>query len=165
MMKHLVGLQEAGAFPQLERFILWKWFDTGAAQKVGFRICDVATRSITHYPKLLMPFQRWDVPGLRDMDHETVYMVRDHNHEDWLGDRKHLEAALLHEVSWREMADGVRSSPSGRLDDKEPRLCPDRLAPWKIVKAKEDEQVHNGEESRLPDVTTFAATRVSVDKL
>jgi hypothetical protein len=25
--------------------------------------------------------------------------------------------------------------------------------------------VHNGEESRLPDVTTFAATRVSVDKL
>jgi hypothetical protein len=164
MMTHLMDLREAGAFPQLERFILWKWLDCGAAEDAEFRIGDIATRSITHYPKLLMPFQRWDVPGLGDMNHESVYMVRDHN-EDWLGDRKHLEAALLYEVSWREMADGIRLPPVGKLDNKETRLCPGGLIPWEIVKAKEEEQLRNGEEPRLPDVTAFAATRVSVDKL
>jgi hypothetical protein len=104
------------------------------------------------------------VSDLGDMNHDTVYMIRDHNDEDWLGNRKHLEAALLHEVSWMEMTNGVRLPPTSKLDNKETRLCTDGLIPWEVMKAKEDEQRRDLLLSGLlPDVTGFATTKVLVD--
>jgi hypothetical protein len=70
---------------------------------------------------------------LRDM--ESVYIVRDHDHEAWLRDRKKLEAALLHEVTWREMADDVTLTP-GELDSKETRLCTNGLVSYLSLKTK-----------------------------
>jgi hypothetical protein len=165
LMTHLLNRHEAGAFPQLERFILWKWLepDLSTAEDTYIRVRDVATRSITRYPKKLMQFANI-IPDLGDMYYETIHMVRDHNDENWLGNRKHLEAALLHEVSWMEATNGVRLPPTSKLDDKETRLCTDGLQSWEATKAKHDKRRRNGGTPEgLPDVTAFASTKVLVD--
>jgi hypothetical protein len=167
VMTHLMYLQKAGAFPELERFVLWKWTqDDLAGSGSHFRVRDVARRSITYYPKAWVQFNIKEIPELNDVGYESVYMVRDHNHAVWLGDRKMLEAALLHEVYWRETADGARVAPNGELD-RETHLCVKDLVSWDVVKAREDELVRSGlqEHLRLPNMAEFANTTVLVDKL
>jgi hypothetical protein len=49
IMTHLTDLQEAGAFPQLERFSVWKWHDSSAEEDANSHVRDIATRSIRYY--------------------------------------------------------------------------------------------------------------------
>jgi hypothetical protein len=167
LMTHLTDIQKVGAFSELERFILWKWTqDELAGSGSHFRVRDVATRSITYYPKTLVQFNIKEILELNDVGYESVYIVREHNQEGWLGDRKMLKAALLHKVYWKETADGARVPPNGKLDS-ETHLCVKDLVSWDVVKAREDELVRSGlqEHLRLPNMAEFANTTVSVDKL
>jgi hypothetical protein len=169
MQEYLLGLQTAGAFPELQRFIIWSWDVAGiGARERHCHVLDIATRSVTHYPKLMssrLGDLRLSVALIPNFD--TWYLLRDHDQRDWFGGRKMLEKALLHEVSWKERADGVRMPPSGKLGTKETRICSDGLLELDEVIAKDRDMMGQPgtSGSRLPDMIGFSRARVSLDRL
>jgi hypothetical protein len=55
IITHLLDLQALGAFPELERFILWSWSSNFNYRDRHCHVQDIATRTITHYPKIVVP--------------------------------------------------------------------------------------------------------------
>ncbi|KAH7067012.1 hypothetical protein BKA63DRAFT_523571 [Paraphoma chrysanthemicola] len=163
----LLGLQAAGAFPDLQRFILFSWKGKDNKFDNYLHIRDIATRSTTHYPAkfTMRGGNDLNVPELEDKDY-TCYMIRSHDFTDFVGDRKDLEAAVLHEVAWKELPTGVRLAPTGRLIHKTPRLCPVGLISASYLRIKEQELISSGaiEAPWLPDAASMARAAVIVDE-
>lgn len=168
MMKHLLELQAAGAFPQLQRFIVWYGEHEPGASDSYCRVRDIATRSTTHYPKCTASrLTEWNLPEFDGLRFETLVMFRDHNQRDWVGLQKSIEGALLHEVSWKERADSVRSPPLGKLETVETRICEDDLLSMEYLRTKEAEQLASGQlhESKLPDPPAWNLAKVFVERV
>ncbi|KAH7071763.1 hypothetical protein FB567DRAFT_538764 [Paraphoma chrysanthemicola] len=163
----LLCLQTAGSFPDLQRFILFSWQGKDNKFDNQLHIRDIATRSTTHYPAkyTLRGGNDLNVPELEDKDY-TCYMIRSHDSIDFVGDRKDLESAILHEVAWKELPTGVRLAPTGRLPPKTPRLCTDGLVSASYLRIKEQEFLSSGaiEEPWLPDAASMSRAAVIVDE-
>jgi hypothetical protein len=112
---HLLELQALGTFPRLERFIVYSWFMEHEPD-THMHIQDVATRTVTRYPR------SWRA-------NERDYIIRIHDNMEYRGDRKEVEAAVLHEVSWIQLPTGTRLPPDVRISDVEPRLATEKLLP------------------------------------
>jgi hypothetical protein len=140
---HLLSLESAGAFPQLQRFILYAWAaeDRGSARHFVV-LRDIATRSITRYPKRnLEVSENLRLPELMELNRYegTLYVILDHDRQQLYGRRKDLEKALLYEISWTETQGGIRLPPTGQLYSKEMRLCGDSLLSRTIVEERKRE--------------------------
>lgn len=159
---HLLDLEASGLFPNLERLILWSW-RTDFSRRIGFaHVRDVATRTITLYPQMTK-----DMANLREMhsgDH-FVFMLRNHEGEDFFGGRRMMESALLHEVNWIEDENSVRRPPMGKLHSRTTRLCTDGLVSLACVKEREVEHVRRGGDPYLRHSEAFAASSVSVQQM
>jgi hypothetical protein len=169
LQEYLLDLEAAGAFPELQRFIVWSWDVIGiGARERHCHVLDIATRSVTHYPKLMSSrLGDLQLSVSLNPNFDTWYLIRDHDQRDWFGGRKMLERALLHEVSWKERADGVRMPPSGKLETKETRMCSDGLLGLDEVITKDRDMMGQPgtSGSRLPDMMGFSRARVSLDWL
>jgi hypothetical protein len=168
--QHLLKLQSSGAFPHLQRFMLYSWNPKPRESERYMHIRDVATRSVTQYPQISAGNSgqsRW--PG--NMCREDSRMIRNHQLEDFFGGRKELEKALLHEVQWMETSNGVRLPPTGKLEDVEPRMCDSGLLNWDFVAFKDQETRLTGvttghnPQSSMPDITGFGSHGVIVVRL
>jgi hypothetical protein len=159
---HLLDLQASGAFPELERFILWSWRTDFHYRESYCHVQDIATRTITHYPKMTSEqvTNRY-VPEMSSPEEYTVYMIRDHDREDFFGGRRMMESALLHEVSWEEEPDhGVRRPPASRLG-RETRLYTEGLVTLDCMRKREEEGVRAGGFPCLPNMEAFAGAKVA----
>ena len=166
----LLELQASGAFPYLQRFLLYSWNPKPHESEKYINIRDVATRSITQYPQISAnSLSQLRLPGIEY--HESIRMIRNHHLEDFFGDRKGLEKALLDEVRWIELSTGVRLPPTGRLDDAEPRICDSELLSWDFVALKDQEKrmagIATGQnpQSLMPDITRLGRHGVTVVRL
>ncbi|KAF2828254.1 hypothetical protein CC86DRAFT_405255 [Ophiobolus disseminans] len=167
MRMHLLDLQAAGAFPGLQRFILWDAGSMPGVSETHFHVRDIATRSTTHYPRLLAEGvdEGWYLPEFADKEGE-LYMVRDRDGRDWFGYPKNLEKALVHEVLWRQTVAGVRLPPTGNLGNGRPELCGDELLSMEYLKEKELEQMAGGywKEPKVPAPRDSSSFHVSVER-
>jgi hypothetical protein len=124
LFDHLLVLQASGIFPHLERFILYSW-STQHELDTYIHIQDVATRTVTRYPRW------WRA-------HERDYIIRSHNDMHYRGNRKEVEAAMLHEVSWIQLPTDTRLPPDVRISDMEPRLATEKLVPNASLQRQRD---------------------------
>jgi hypothetical protein len=163
---HLLDLQASGAFRELERFILWSWRSNFNYRESYCHVQDIATRTVTHYPKrTLEQIATRYVPELTSSGDCTVFMIRNHDQEDFLGGRRMMESALLHEVSWEELSEhGVRRPPAGKLR-RETQLHSKGLVTLDCMRKREDEGVRVGEHPCLPSMGNFARAAVAVARL
>jgi hypothetical protein len=139
----LLDLQESGAFPQLQRFILYSWAADSGRTAQHCLVRDIATRSIIRFPKCSVNFtEGWKLPKYLDpvpWNNPQLYAIQNHDGRELYGRRRDLEKALLHEVSWREEGNGVRLPPVGTLEHEDLRLCEDVLLAGGVVARKESE--------------------------
>lgn len=116
--------------------MIWNW-DLESAPQTHCHVRDIAARSTMHYPKMTCSsLHELELPELEDtMWDQTFYAIRDQDGKDWIGGRKALEKAILHEVDWEERADGVKLPPIGKLEG-ETKLCGEGLLSWDYVHEK-----------------------------
>jgi hypothetical protein len=118
MCDRLLHLQASGAFPQLQHLIVYSWVSEYDPTDKYCMVQDIATRSTTRYsmqhcewadygrpPRIGKKTNRWDGDYMISNDGKTLY-----------GRRTELEAALVHEVSWKETQLGVRMPPLGKSE-------------------------------------------------
>lgn len=165
VMRHLLDLQAAGGFPQLQRFIVWHRGGDNEGQH--YLIRDIATRSTTHVPRYAVPDlgPGWEA-DFGEENFEPVCWVRDHDRRDWFGYPKKLEKAMSHEVEWRETPDGVRLPPSRQLGSETTRLCADGLVSLEYIREKERQEMASGNltQPKLPEPVEFSTLRVFVER-
>lgn len=167
IMRDLLDLRNSGALPALQRFVLWNWDPPGSPQ-AHCHVRDIATRSSTHYPKMTCSnlFQL-GLPELEDTPWDsTFYVIRGNDGQDWIGGRKSLEKAMLHEVDWEEKSCGVRLPPSGPLRE-ETKLCEEGLLSWDYVHGKvlRLQSQKDPRTSYLPEKGRFAESSAHVTKM
>ncbi|KAF2028877.1 hypothetical protein EK21DRAFT_90243 [Setomelanomma holmii] len=165
--EHLLGLQAAGAFPHLERCLLYAWRKNDDAPHKYLHVRDIATRTITRYPKMYTSRLRdWNLADLENKHYE-LYMIRSHDRADFIGDRKDIEGAALHEVAWRELPTGIRIPPDGRLRHETPHLCEDTLLPYGYLQMVEQDQLNSGaiHQHYLQDRATLTSAAVIVKEI
>jgi len=168
MMVSLLGLQAAGAFPRLQRCIVWYEAQIPNKSETYYRVRDIATRTTTQYPKArAWSLQGFDLPVYPGVNTDQLFMIKDHNGRDWLGDLGGMEQALLHEVAWKESENGVRLPPSGRLEFEQTRPCEDDLFSMDTLREQEAEQMASGalEEPKLPNPPGWNVAKVFVKEL
>ncbi|OAL04712.1 hypothetical protein IQ06DRAFT_100329 [Phaeosphaeriaceae sp. SRC1lsM3a] len=162
IFSHLLELQAAGAFPELQRFIVFSWHTDARIPTSSLTVRDIATRSVKRFPTM-RPERTgdWTVGELADFDDESSYLVRNDEAKDFLGDQKRLQKAVLHEVSWlEEEKGGVRTPPAGgMLRDEIVELCGEHLVDVDEIKDIADL------EKAFPNRGGFARARVVVDQL
>jgi hypothetical protein len=144
---HLLNLQASGAFPQLQRFIMYSWAADDGRTAQHCLVRDIATRSKTRFPKCLVSFpDGWSAPKrLEPIYYKAtqMYAIRNHDQRQLYGRRRDLEKALLHEVLWTEIRNGVRLPPVGSLEHEDLRLCEDGLLAGAVIEQKRSEIPHS----------------------
>jgi hypothetical protein len=156
-------LQTAGAFPQLERFIWFSWKHDFQQSIPRCKIHDFATRSITSFLRLETTLGDWYIPELYENYSTTVWIIRNHDHEDLVGDQRALEASLLHEVLWEDRGDGVRFPPVERLESREFRLRTGNLTSLDYLRKLRGEGM--GVMSFIPHMSHLAGQGVIVTEM
>jgi hypothetical protein len=165
---HLLDLQSGGAFPQAQRFMVFSW---RSDFEFGGRYChvwDIATRSVTRFPKIIT-----HLPGYLHCGElnyrDQIYLIRDHEKENWIGDRSKIQVALFHEVSWKETCEGTRVPLTGELKDKGFHLCGRGLLSLGYLQGLEEEERRAGRVeagvSRLPKMEGMERACVVIDEV
>jgi hypothetical protein len=159
----LLDLQAYGSFPELERFILWSWKSDFNRKNSYAHVRDIATRTIMRYPKLSIQ-QTQNLPEMHQGEY-SVFMIRDHDREDYFGGRRMMESALLHEVNWQEGQDGIRQPPISKLKSATTRLHPDGLVSLEVAKAREAKAMREGGNPYLPNMEHFTRAKVLIEHM
>jgi hypothetical protein len=139
----LLDLEALGAFPQLQRFALYSWAADDGRTAQHCLVRDIATRSITRFPRCYSNFpEGWKAPEyLEPVYYQStqLYAVCNHNRRKLYGRRRDLEKALLHEVLWKELSNGVRLPPIGDLAHEDLRLCEDGLVGGAVIAQRQSD--------------------------
>ncbi len=144
VFRTLLGFQAAGAFPHLERFMVYSWTHLRTAidnDRQYLKVKDVASRTATRYPRYWAnEMMDWPIKEIMDKERETFNMIRSHEGEDYYDDHIGLEAAMLHDVIWTETPSGIRYPPQDALPHAEPRLHTLNLLDAEYLHKQQDEK-------------------------
>lgn len=163
VFKHLLDLQADGAFPDLQRFIVFSWNTDAEFPTRYLTVRDAATRTVKKFPKLgEQGFRiRWE-GDLEEFQEDTPWLIKDEAGMDWVGSTRRMGRAVLHEVRWSEdkHGGGVRTPPSTSKSRDETV----RLKSGELVDIERARQAVDFEKS-FPCVGRFERARVVVERL
>lgn len=156
LFHYLLRLQAAGAFPDLQRFVL--------LQHVGstkISVQDVVSKTRVHYP--FRELNDWlgvarfddivDCPFSKEQLQYVVRLYGDKVEKDYYGRYKEIERAILHEVMWEEAAYGVRTPPTKLASEGGMKVDPSLLISKHVVqKQAERLEMDESEWRRLSEL-------------
>lgn len=124
LMREILDVQAAGAFPHLERFIVANVHERSSHSVLG--VADAATRTLTQYPfTISVPEDRNG--ATMDIKH-VLHMIRSHDESLRFGVVEALEEAALHEVAWKGTWPGFSRLPVKKpIKHETPQLDPNML--------------------------------------